>query len=166
MYEEGIEIPFFLRNRWAPSRHSGDSSLSPNDPIEQTDCQYSPKLFLPKIICKNYQRHCPRHLSCHVNVFKLTSFNIWIVCHRKHFRDTLVHVHDVLELSIYKAVVEILREGKARMCRESQNIANTIFERTKYFNWSVKINCNILKASVCRLYETIRKMLLQNTNNQ
>ena len=21
-----------LRNRWAPSRHSGDSSLSPNDP--------------------------------------------------------------------------------------------------------------------------------------
>jgi hypothetical protein len=31
-YEEGIEIPSGFKNRWAPSRHSGDSSLSPKDP--------------------------------------------------------------------------------------------------------------------------------------
>lgn len=31
-YEDGIEIPFGFRNLWAPSRHSGDSSLSPKEP--------------------------------------------------------------------------------------------------------------------------------------
>ena len=31
-YEDGIEIPSDFRNRCAPSRHSGESSLSPKEP--------------------------------------------------------------------------------------------------------------------------------------
>lgn len=31
-YDDGIEMPSCFKNLWAPSRHSGDSSLSPKEP--------------------------------------------------------------------------------------------------------------------------------------
>lgn len=32
VYEQGIEMPPGFKKRWAPSRHSGESSLSPKEP--------------------------------------------------------------------------------------------------------------------------------------
>lgn len=35
LYWQGIDIPFGFRSAAAPSKHSGDSSLSPQDPVQQ-----------------------------------------------------------------------------------------------------------------------------------
>lgn len=37
-HSAGMEMPSGLRKRCAPSRHSGDSSLSPNEPSSSLTC--------------------------------------------------------------------------------------------------------------------------------
>jgi hypothetical protein len=56
-YEEGIEIPSGFKNLWAPSRHSGDNSLSPKDPSNSLTC------FI--IACKTHCDNLLKDLKCH-----------------------------------------------------------------------------------------------------
>jgi hypothetical protein len=62
-YDDGIEIPSCFKNLWAPSRHSGDSSLSPKEPSNSLTWKAIKRRHVHEQVVINIQNDMPNRLT-------------------------------------------------------------------------------------------------------